>query len=484
MSIVVSRVVGSAKVTAPDGLRVTAIRAVAPPSRNVQTLRPPLLGDGGGLFAPTVRPGAVRLSAPLLASEAGLHTPTVRPGPVRLRAPLLQSTSGLYAPSIALASAWYDAAALDPWHFIHDPNGRRSAIWTGEPKVGNRWPKREATVAEVLAVMGPAGRGYMPEPGGNYQFDTAENAPRYDAYRGRPQLAVDSLPRFNRLFPSGVMTEPVTLPMIAYPYVFSFFGGPDEGFDCTGPGVGENGSWSIRGQGEGVWTWGIMPHSTSDTVTITPVGAPRWAQADTHGVTGLDPDYPTVVIPTTTERVDQAAEIISPAAAVMEAIRLNGTILVQGQFWAQPTTGQRRTILGWDYNGHISIDNAGNALCSANGGNLSVPTGGDGGDPFRVVVSFRERDDAGGFQFDGITRLSANGSQVAEFAQRYGAGLGEHLSMFLGRMQNMGNGAECEAGGYDLLCFTSDLLDAETVQALSVYPGWQPGHSPTRAPNA
>ena len=56
--------------------------------------------------------------------------------------------------------------------------------------------------------------------------------------------------------------------------------------------------------------------------------------------------------------------------------------------------------------------------------------------------------------------------------------------MFLGRMQNMTSGAECGAGGYDLLCFTSDLLDAETVQALSLYPGWQPGHSPTRAPNA
>ncbi|UHD44022.1 hypothetical protein LUX29_13145 [Aureimonas altamirensis] len=311
-----------------------------------------------------------------------------------------------------------------------------------------------------------------------------ENAPRYDAYRGRPQLVSDPLPHFNRLFPSGVMTQAVTLPMIAYPYVFSFFGGPDEGFDCTGPGVGENGSWSIRGHGEGVWTWGIMPHSTSDTVTITPVGAPRWVQADTHGVTGLDPDYPTIVIPTTTERVDQAAEVISPAAAVLEAIRLNGTILVQGQFWAPPSSGQRRTVLGWDYNGHISIDSAGNALCSANGGNLSVSTGGDGGDPFRVVVSFRERDDAGGFQFDGVTRLAANGSDVAEYAWRYGAGLGEHLSMFLGRMQNMGSGAECGAGGYDLLCFTSDLLDAETVQALSVYPGWQPGHSPTRAPNA
>lgn len=529
MSIVVNRVMGWAQASAPDGMRVIAIRSVATPSRDVQTLRapllgtgggllaptvhrgavrlrapvlsgqsglyaptvragstrlrPPLLGAGGGLLAPTARPGAVRLSAPLLASEAGLYTPTVRPGPVRLRAPLLQSTSGLYAPSISLSSSWFDDPEFDPWQFIHAPNVRRSAIWTGEPKVGNRWPKREATVAEVLAVMGPAGRGYMPEPGGDYQFDTAENAPRYDAYRGQPQLAIDPLPRFNRLFPSGVMTQAVTLPMIAYPYVFGFSGSPDEGFDCAGNGVGSNGSWSIRGQGEGVWTWGIMPHSTSDPVTITPVGAPRWAQADTHGVTGLDPDYPTIVIPTTTERVDQAAEIISPAAAVMEAIRLNGTILVQGQFWARPAPGQRRTILGWDYSGHISIDSAGNALCSANGGNLSVPTGGDGGDPFRVVVAFRERDE-GQWRFDGITRLSANGSQVAEFAQRYGAGLGEHLSMFLGRMQNMGSGAESGAGGYDLLCFTSDLLDAETVQTLSVYPDWQPGHSPTRAVEA
>ena len=67
MSVVVSRVMGSARVSAPDGLRVTAIRAVAPPARNVQTLRPPLLGEGGGLFAPTVRPDAVRLSAPLLS---------------------------------------------------------------------------------------------------------------------------------------------------------------------------------------------------------------------------------------------------------------------------------------------------------------------------------------------------------------------------------------------------------------------------------
>ncbi|WP_336741362.1 hypothetical protein [Aureimonas altamirensis] len=82
-------------------------------------------------------------------------------------------------------------------------------------------------------------------------------------------------------------------------------------------------------------------------------------------------------------------------------------------------------------------------------------------------MSFRERDDAGGFQFNGIIRLAANGSQVAEFDQRCESGLGEHLSIFLGRMQNMGSGAECGAGGYDLLCFTSDLLDVETVQALS-----------------
>ncbi|WP_336741363.1 hypothetical protein [Aureimonas altamirensis] len=118
--------------------------------------------------------------------------------------------------------------------------------------------------------------------------------------------------------------------MIDYTYVFSLFDEPDKGFDCTGQSVGENGSCRICGQGEASGP-GRHAHSTSDAVTIAPVGAPRWVQADTHGVPGLNPDHPTIVILTTTERVE-AAEVISPAAAFMEAIRLNGTLLVPGQF--------------------------------------------------------------------------------------------------------------------------------------------------------
>lgn len=247
MSVVVRRVMGAAKVSGPDGMRVTVIRAVAPPARNVQTLRPPLLGDGGGLFAPTVRPGAVRVSAPLLSSEAGLYSPTVRAGPVQLRAPLLQSTSGLYAPSIALAGAWYDAAELAPWQFVHDANGQRSAIWTGEPKVGNRWPKREATVEEVLAITAPEGRGYLPVPFGDYWFDTPQNYPRYDHYRGLSQLVAEPLPRFNRLFPSGDFSSPLTLPMLAYPYVVGMRGTGTLRFE--GDGVGSSGVWELQGDG-------------------------------------------------------------------------------------------------------------------------------------------------------------------------------------------------------------------------------------------
>lgn len=441
-------------------------------------LRPALIASTAMVPEPMVTPGAVGVQPTVIPSTARVPEPQVVPGAVGVRPERIASTSRVPEPTVAVESAWYDAPEFDMWKYVHDANGRRAAAWTGEPKVGGRWPKAEAPVSDVTSVIAPAGRGYMAVPGGPYQYDTAANTPRYDAYRGRPQLVIEPLPRFNRLFPSASITAPLTLPMIEYDYIVGLRYG---GLRFDGASVGTTGTYTIEAVEPGVWTWGVMPHSALGDVTITPLGEARDVQMDTRTVTGRTPGYPTIPVQTTTERVDQAAEIVQPSAAIVAQLALQGTLLVQGQFYAPPAPGQSRVVLGWDYNGVIAIDSAGNATCTANGGNLSVPSGGAGGDPFRVVVSFRERDEAGGFPADrpGITRLSANGSTVAEYEARYGAGLGEHVNMFLARRQNVED--DCGGGAYDLLCYTDELLPAADVQAASAYPDRVPGASPTRA---
>ena len=365
-------------------------------------------------------------------------------------------------------SNWFDDPQYDAMQAVVLGDGR-AARWNGEPQVDGRWPKTAAEPNEVLSIIAPAGRGYLPTPTGHYQFDTPANAFRFDTYRGRPQLVVEPLPRFNRIFPSTAPAAVLNLPMIAYPYIVGMRGSGSLRFD--GAAVGPTGTFTLQGEDADTWVWGIMPHTALENVTITPTGQVLDAVADTHGVTGLDPDYPTLPIYTTTTRVDQAAEVVQ----VVNPPEVQGTFVIQGQFYAVPRAGERRTVIGWDYSGHLSIDAAGNVLCSANGGNLSTPLGqGDGGDPFRVVVSFREWSNG----VSGMTRIAGNGGAAVQYEAPYGAGLGEHINMFIARTQS--NTGEFGGGAFDMIGWTPDLLSNAEVSALSEYPNFVAGHSPTQ----
>lgn len=422
--------------------------------------------------APILDRGAVVIAPALIASTSLVRTPVVGRG-ARTIAPLaIASTAVMFSPTVVVeapAGNWFDDPQWDRWQAI--ARGNDAAIWTG-PKVGGKWPKRVATREEVLAIVASAGRGYMAEPNGPYLYDSAANTVRVSNDRGRPQIVFDPYPRANILFPSGVFSSPQTVAIENFRHNLRFRGSGS--LTLTGTPI-PGGSMTLAGAGTNVNVWTRFQPTGSGSITVTPTGDVRDVNLDARGSTFKEPDYPTIPIRTTTARVDQPAETINPGSLITPEIALNGTILLQGQLFAPPYTDTggsgSRYLMGWEYDGRLEMQANGTIFCTAGGGNLSIPTGNTAADPFRVTVTFRERDVAGGYPADrpGICRLSVNGSAAASHEARYGSGLGDHAQLVFGRDVGSYQAQSAGAAGYDIIAFTSDLFTAAELAAVSVY---------------
>lgn len=378
------------------------------------------------------------------------------------------------------AMQWFDAVEWDRWSHIVLGDGR-AAVATG-PKVGGKYPKRVATAYEVLNVIGPAGRPYLPASGGNYRTDTLENALRIDHYRGRPQIIQTPIPRFNRI-PREFASE-ITPLLLQYPYVVSIWGDVGAYLEFIGPSI-PGGRWEIHAEGIDTWIWGMMPHGAAENVQIIPHGNIHYAMADTHGLTGRNPNFPMPPIPNDIypTTAHQPAEEITVAEPLRAQIAPGGSMLVQGQFFAPGMVSEqnpdgRRYAVGWESYRGLAINADGEVICSAGfGSDVVTPLGvGGNGDPFRLVVSWLARDE-GVWSRPGFTRVAGNGGETGEFSWMYGGGLGEANPIMLGR--NLGNSTDAYGGGgFDVLAFTPDTFEVGEVSALSAYPGFVAGMSP------
>ncbi|KAA0970321.1 hypothetical protein FPY71_07290 [Aureimonas fodinaquatilis] len=491
-TVTVARLTRLATVRAADSLRVTSIETaparegsnhyldvlaiastsglVAPTVRVAPIrLRVPAIGPESGVVSPNVRPAPIRLLTPPIAATSGLFSPALRPAPIRLTVPAIASGSGVLAPTARADAPWYDNPMFDTWGAGVDWNNDRAFMPIG-PKVGGKYPKREAAISEIITIEGPAGRSYIPVNGLPFSYDTPENAPRISWDRGKRQYWIDPTPRFNRIYNAAIFITPVTIHMINYSYLFSFYG---TGYvECTGDTV-PGGSWRLDGTGANEMVWAFLPHPDSGDVTVTPHGDVRFINVDTHGVTGLDPNYPTNFIPTGNERVDRPREHAVLAPDIVAMLGQAGSMLIQGQFTTGvnnlvPGGNNRRVIVGWDHDAYLGIDGDGNVVNNTGHGNLlSTPLGsGDSYDPFRVVFSFQDRDGVGG---DGIRRVAANGGAVAQHAHPWQGGPGDHTGFTLARVPNWFQAQDAGAGGYDLMLFSPELMAATDVQAASVY---------------
>ncbi|KAA0970794.1 hypothetical protein FPY71_09980 [Aureimonas fodinaquatilis] len=431
------------------------------------TIAPAEITSSVVVHEPTVEAGPVDVLPTHVSSTSLVHPVTMSAGPVNVAPILLASTAIVYAPHFSIAAPWYDDPLFDTWAAGVDWNNDRAFMPVG-PKVGGKYPKREAAISEIITIEGPAGRSYIPVNGLPFSYDTLENAPRYDWQRGRRQWWIDPVPRFNRIYNAAIFITPVTIHMINYSYLFSFYG---TGYvECTGDTV-PGGSWRLDGTGADEMVWAFLPHPDSGDVTVTPHGDVRFINVDTHGVTGLDPNYPTNFIPTASERVDRAREHAVLAPDIVAMLGQAGSMLIQGQFTTGvnnlvPGGNNRRVIVGWDHDAYLGIDGSGNVVNNTGHGNLlSTPMGsGDSYDPFRLVFSFLERDLAGG---DGIRRVAANGGAVAQHAHPWQGGPGDHTGFTLARVPNWFQAQDAGAGGYDLMLFSPELMAASDVQQTS-----------------
>lgn len=435
-------------------------------------IEPALAASASVIPAPSVLHGAVAIAPTLIASTPLVRAPVVGRGVRTIAPPAIASTAVMFNPTVAVeapAGNWFDDPQWDRWQAI--ARGNEAAIWTG-PKVGGKWPKRVATREEVLAIVASAGRGYMAEPNGPYLYDSAANTVRVSNDRGRPQIAFDPYPRANILFPSGVFSSPQTVTIENFRHNLRFRGSGS--LILTGTPI-PGGSLTLAGAGTNVSVWTRFQATGSGSITVTPTGDVRDVNLDARGSTFKEPDYPTIPIRTTTARVDQAAETINPGSLITPEIALNGTILLQGQLFAPPyndTGGSgSRYLMGWEYDGRLEMQSNGTIFCTAGGGNLSIPTGNTAADPFRVAVTFRERDVAGNYPADrpGICRMSVNGSAAVSHEARYGSGLGDHAQLVFGRDTGSYQAQSSGAAGYDIIAFTSDLFTAAELAAVSVY---------------
>ncbi|WP_156122242.1 hypothetical protein [Aureimonas altamirensis] len=421
---------------------------------------------------PTLDRGTVAIVPAAIASTSLVRTPVVGRGVRTIAPPAVSSTAVMFNPTVASeapAGNWFDDPQWDRWQAI--ARGNDAAIWTG-PKVAGKWPKRVATREEVLAIVASAGRGYMAEANGPYLYDSAANTVRVSNDRGRPQIVFDPYPRANILFPSGVFGSPQTVTIENFRHNLRFRGSGS--LTLTGTPI-PGGSMTLAGAGANVSVWTRFQPTGSGSITVTPTGDVRDVNLDARGSTFKEPDYPTIPIRTTTARVDQAAETINPGSLITPEIALNGTILLQGQLFAPPyndTGGSgSRYLMGWEYDGRLEMQANGTIFCTAGGGNLSIPTGNTAADPFRVAVTFRERDVAGGYPADrpGICRMSVNGSAASSHEARYGSGLGDHAQLVFGRDVGSYQAQSAGAAGYDIIAFTSDLFTAAELAAVSGY---------------
>lgn len=375
---------------------------------------------------------------------------------------------------------WFDAAEWDRWAWIVLGDGR-AAVATG-PKADGKYPKRAALASEVLDIIGPAGRPYLPASRGDYRTDTPENALRIDHYRGRPQISQSPIPRFNRT-PREFIAE-ITPLLLQYPYVVSVWGEVGAWLEFIGPSI-PGGRWEIHAEGVDVWVWSMMPHGAAENVRIIPHGNIHYATADTHGVTGHNPNFPMPPIPNDIypTTAHQAAEEITVAESVRAQIAAGGSMLVQGQFYAPGMVSEqnpdgKRFAMGWQSYRGLAINADGEVVCSAGfGSDIVTPLGvGGNGDPFRLVASWLDRDE-GTWSRPGFTRAAGNGGPAGEFSWAYGGGLGGAERIWLGRNYENTHGAY-GGGGFDVLAFTPDTFEVGEVSALSAYPGFVAGLSP------
>lgn len=435
-------------------------------------IEPASVASTSTFYVSTIDRGAVVVVPTTIAAASLMRAPVVGRGVRTIAPPAMASTAVMFSPTVvaeAAAGNWFDDPQWDRFQAII--RGNDAAIWTG-PKVGGKWPKRIATREEVLTIVASAGRGYMAAPNGPYAYDNAANTVRVSNDRGRPQVVFDPYPRANILFPSGVFSAAQTITIENFRHNLHFRGSGS--LTLTGSPI-PGGALTLAGLGTNVGVWTRFQPTGSGSITVTPSGDVRDVNLDARGSTFKEPDYPTIPIRTTTARVDQPAETINPGSLITPEIALNGTILLQGQLFAPPYTDTggsgSRYLMGWEYDGRLEMQANGTIFCTAGGGNLSIPTGNTAADPFRVAVTFRERDVAGGYPADrpGICRMSVNGSAATSYEARYGSGLGDHAQLVFGRDTGSYQAQSSGAAGYDIIAFTSDLYTAADLAAISVY---------------
>lgn len=464
----------------------TAVLHAPTIQRGAVSVALPIIATGSRTYAPTVTPGAVEVRPGFVESASRVFAPSIQAGAVGAQLGFIPSSSVSFEPTITAESSapWYEAdPQFERMSFIMDASGQRAAIWTGEGYGSTGMiPKREATFAECFLITAAAGRSYVPLEGLPYLTDTAENAPLFDGTNGRWQFTTDPVPRFNRLYPSAHWTQAQTLQLLQWDYVISGYFPIGSGIAFDGASI-TGGHFELLGQGESIKVWGRIPHPDAGDVLITPIGeGGRFVNLDTHGNGGYDPDYPTQWIPTTTERVDRPGDDIRFTEAVRTMLinpegTYQGTIVVQGQFFGparvagEGSAANRRIAIGWDNISHIGVDVDGNAVCNTGAGvPLSTPLGSGGnGDPFRLVLSFRDRDDVGGFRdgYDGIRRLAGNGGPVAEHTGKYNGGTGWITRLQFARTPFTFAAENCGAGRYDLVMISPDLMSIDDVGALA-----------------
>nr|BAT26086.1 Gp24 protein [Aureimonas altamirensis] len=456
----------------PVDIPSAATVLVAGVSAGVVGIEPASVASTNTFYASTIDRGAVAVAPSAIAASSLVRAPVVGRGVRTIAPPAIASTAVMFNPTVVAevpAGNWFDDPQWDRFQAI--ARGNDAAIWTG-PKVGGKWPKRVATREEVLAIVASAGRGYMAAPNGPYAYDTAANTVRVSNDRGRPQVVFDPYPRANILFPSGIFSAAQSVTIENFRHNLRFRGSGS--LTLTGSPI-PGGTLTLAGAGTNVSVWTRFQPTGGGAITVTPSGDVRDVNLDARGTTFKEPDYPTIPIRTTTARVDQAAETINPGSLITPEIALNGTILLQGQLFAPPYTDTggsgSRYLMGWEYDGRLEMQANGTIFCTAGGGNLSIPTGNTAADPFRVAVTFRERDVAGNYPADrpGICRMSVNGSAAASHEARYGSGLGDHAQLVFGRDTGSYQAQSSGAAGYDIIAFTSDLFTAAELAAISVY---------------
>lgn len=501
----VGRTVGQASVTLGAGITGASITAAtAPPPVAIHTIRLPHIPSTTQLHAlavepgpvtvelphiasttvlhpPAIEPGEVTIALPAIASSTVLHAPEVTPGAVTIELPSIASTTVLHPPVVEMLAPdvpWYETPQWAGALLVVDGPGQRVAVWDGTPfEAGSPVPKHEVTPGEALDIIAPAGRSRRPGPGQDYVQDVGENELRFDYAFGAWRVAVESHARFNRFPPN--MAGTFTVHLLQWPYPISFYG---PGTVRLEGDTVDGGIWELHGTGTDELAWGMFPHSAAGDIAVTVTGEVEFANADTHGVGG-DPDYPTIYIHNTVfpNTAHQAPETITVPQAIMDLLvnaygNKQGTILVQGRFFGEisgdgPIPG--RSAVGWNSLGHIGVDVNGHAICNGGTGQPMTATPGEASDTFRIVLSYRERDDASNPPYqdgrEGIRRLAISGGTAVEHSGKYNGGIGDHSTFQLAQTPNTW-AKNSGAGWYDYFAIWPDLMTLEEVEALSAHP--------------